>query len=204
MPTEVDRFPEFLESIRDTANRERIASIAGEAVRDQQRFMFGRLVFWSPRAAGDTFMSTGHDHTAIEDGWRYGSVSQTGNGAEASMDNVSEHVDVQRSGTLKKKYEIPHPGTRKQSRPGGLLQTYGKSQLAFWLGSPLKWGVKSARFQKAGFVYMDRVTHLGFGPHGGRDFVEVAAESGRGEMESIARDAGREIAFRPLEEFFSS
>lgn len=199
---EVDRFPELAEAIREYANRERIMGLATGAVEQQRVYMIDKLRDNSPIAGPDTFYDTGHgDHTTIIEGWEYGDSSATGTRASATINNRSEHVDVQRSGTQKKGYPIPHGGGRKPRRPGGLVQTYGKSQVRFWLGPPLKWKVGSARFQKAGFVALDQVDHPGFEPWGGRDFVEVAADRGRPELIRIFSEEMGHV-YKPLEEFF--
>ena len=199
MADEVDRFPELAEAIREYANRERIMRLATGTVEQQRVYMIDKLRDNSPIAGQDTFHDTGHDHTTIIEGWEYGESFATGTRAGATINNRSEHIDWQRSGTAR--HDIPHSATRKPRRPGGLTQTYGKSQVRFWLGPPLKWKVRSARFQKAGFVAFDQVDHPGFEPWGGRDFVEVAADSGRPELIKIFKEEMGHV-YKPLEEFF--
>ena len=201
MADEVDRFPELAEAVREYGNRERIKSLAVGAVEQQRTYMMGKLRDNSPIARPDTYVDTGHSHTTIIEGWEHGESFATGTSVGTTINNRSEHIDVQRSGTQKKGYPIPSGASRKPRRPGGLIQTYGKGQVRFWLGPPLKWPVRSARFRKAGFVSLDQVTHPGFEPWGGRDFVEVAADSGRPELIKIfSEEMGH--TYKPLEEFF--
>lgn len=201
MADEVDRFPELFNAIRDFASVERVKRIAKGVAEQHRAFMIGVLRENSPVAGPDTFVDTGHADRSILESWRYGEFFEGSNFVEAGIANDSPHVNEQRYGTRKKGYAIPHAGARKPSRPGGLTQIYGQSQLRFWLGPPLKWPVRAARFRKGGFVYMDQVRHPGFGPWGGRDFVEVAADEGRPQMVQIFNEEMRGV-YEPLEKFF--
>lgn len=187
---EVDRFGELVDAIRQTADKVRAQKMAQAASRRQGKIAMRWLVDYSPQTTAQTFVTTGHDHTSILKGWRGPFDRPVMDGAESVVSSASEHIDVQRSGTTAKRYPIPKvaPVT---------------SKLEFWLGPPLKWPVRKAKFRKPGFVQMTQVEHPGFEPHGGRDFVERAADQARPEMVKEFSETGYEVAFEPLKRVFS-
>lgn len=195
MPPNLDRFNELISAIRDVANQDRISAATMQAVDRQQRVVYGTLLGNTPRKTGATHVSTGHSHTAIQDGWRKDRSRKIRRGAKMSISNSSEHIDVQRFGTIKKKYQIPLNPTRGFHTPGGRLE--------FWLGAPLKWPVRKAKFRKPGFVNMALVEHPGIRPWGGSDFVERTARDVIPAMKTEAFAASEKIAFEPLKRFFT-
>jgi len=202
---ERDRFPELVEAVRKTLDRERISVMAEEIAVEHQESALVWLTYASPEATSETLMTTGHDHTSIKEGWDTGPVSRTPDGAEATVINRSEHVDWQRSGTAEHIIPFGRSGVESVSQSGDIRRTVGPTRpIAFWLGAPLKWPVHVARFAKTPGIYSFlEVTHPGFGPWGGRDFVEVAADDARPELEYTFRRGMKEV-LRPLEEFFKS
>lgn len=194
MTVERDEFQKLVGAIKKIADPARARTISREAAGRQAEIARGWLYEFSPQAIpARTFMTTGHQHTPISAGWRGPTSRENPDGASSSIFNVSEHIDVQRSGTEKKNYPITPRG------PVGALAAE-PARLVFWLGPPLKWGVRSARFRKPGFVAMTAVTHPGIEPHGGKDFVESAADQARPGMIREFRKAGIRIAFEPLKE----
>jgi hypothetical protein len=194
MSIERDRFGRLVSAITKIANPARARAISRDAAGRQAKIARGWLFEFSPQAIpARTFMTTGHQHTSISAGWRGPTSREEPDGASASVFNISEHVDVQRGGTEKKNYPITPRG------PVGALAAE-PARLIFWLGPPLKWGVRSARFRKPGFVAMTAVIHPGIEPHGGRDFVESASDQARPGMIREFREAGIKIAFEPLGE----
>lgn len=184
MRVRVNRFPQLVRAVEETADRTRAQDISGAGMRLIGRDLHPVMKEFSPKATKETFYTTGHDHTTIYDGWSPPIVDPGGDGAVLRLMNRSEHIDVQRTGTEKRGYKIP-------SNPTGV---------GFWLGSPLKWGRRIPG--PPGFVRFAQITHPGFSPWGGRDFVASAAEEMAGETRSTMESTARTIAFRKLEEFF--
>jgi hypothetical protein len=202
----VNRFGELMGAIRQSLDRERMTGIARDAVLEQQEEAEHQLFIFSPQATPETRVTTGHDHTPIWMGWESLLPEQLPDGAKATVISTSEHVGVQRTGTIKKGYKI-WPGTTGGGTifyPGGGRRRarYGTGRLRFWLGKPLKWPVRVARLRKPGFVAMTVVEHPGFGPWGGRDFVETAVEAAMPKMVEAFLDASIEVT-EPIREFFS-
>ncbi len=200
MPSgDINRFGELVEAIKSTLDQNRLRPHARETAREQGRIAMEWLVDFSPEAIpGRTLVTTGHDHTSIIQGWRGPHDADRPDGAESLITNLSEHVDVQRSGTSIKNYVIA-PRGQAAARAG----FEGSRKLSFWLGAPLIWPVRAAKFRKPGFVEMAQVIHPGFGPHGGKDFVESAADRARPEMAETFHEMAVEVAFEPIEGFFS-
>lgn len=196
MKVVLDRFPELMEAIRETLDSERSKRLARDGVREQQRVAKYWLIKFSPYSTPATFVTTGHDHTSIRSGWRDGQVTDFGNaGAEAVIVNVSEHVDVQRTGIeTEGEYTIPH-------NPTGVV---------FWLGPPLHTPIRSQqhrfKVRQGGFFRFYQITrgwgHGHFGPWRGRDFAEVAAESMSDSLARISDETTEKIAFERLRRFF--
>jgi hypothetical protein len=197
MPDDINRFGELVSAIKATLDQNRFRPHARETARDQGDIAMRWLVDFSPEAIPQqTVMTTGHDHETIKGGWRGPHDSDRPDGAEALITNLSEHVDVQRSGTSVKNYVIAPRGRT------ALTGFTGPAKLSFWLGPPLIWPVRKPKFRVPGFVEMTQVTHPGFGPHGGQDFVERAADRARPEMTETFHEMAVEVAFEPIERFF--
>jgi hypothetical protein len=201
MTIDLDRFDELVRSIRRSLSMERLSAMAQQTVERQQAIAFESLWKHTPQKTRQTFMTTGHeDHTSIGEGWRLDSPERLPDGARAVIRNVSEHVDVQRTGTTKKDYPIT-PGKGVAGPSNSFWMPFEFPRLVFWLGPPLKWPVRAARFRKGGFFSFAQVRHPGFGPWGGKDFVEEATDESRPEMARALREDGKQI-FKPLREFF--
>jgi hypothetical protein len=211
MPIQSDRFEQLTRALRETVDRDRVNALARQASREQQEVAERYLTLFSPRKTSQTHMTTGHDHVEIAEGWDPGPVESTQRGARFSIANRSPHVNWQRFGTG------PHEIWPRESSGGessgrllgkrpfvylgeGTSRGYSP-RLVFWLGPPLRWPVRLARFRKAGFVKMTKVNHPGFEPHGGRDFVMTASEVARPGMVEPVRQATQFI-MEPLREFF--
>jgi hypothetical protein len=194
MTIEVNRFSELVDAIRKIADPFRNAAIAGEGAKRQSRLALEWLIEFSPEAIpGRTLITTGHHHETIVRGWRGPFTQLAFDGAESTITNVSEHIEVQRYGTRDKDYIIPL-GRRSDN-----IDPYARD-LVFWLGPPLIWPVQVPRLRGGDFVYMRLVRHPGLEPHGGKDFVESAADQARPGMVEFFRETGMEIAFKPLED----
>lgn len=115
-------------------------------------------------------------HVPISEGWQRPDVTISGTTAEVLITNVSEHLDVQRTGIL-----TPYTETGPQ---------------LFWY--PLKGG-------GGGRAYFLGVTrnHY-FGPWGGRDFVEEAADQARPDLMEIFRESSYNVAFSALNRHFNA
>jgi hypothetical protein len=204
MTITVDRFDEMVHAIRDSLNKERLAEIARKTVDRQQGIAFEELWDHTPQKTRQTFMTTGHEsHTSIGEGWRLDSPRALPDGAEAVIRNVSEHIDVQRTGTTRKNYPIPNiMAPARGSGPAPGWKPFAHPWMVFWVGPPLKWPARKKKFQSGRFGAFSQVRHPGFGPWGGRDFVEEAADEARPAMIDALRDESREM-FKPAREFFS-
>lgn len=183
----INRFGELIDSIKRIASMAHYGPISQRAAHRQAQLTTPMLIEFSPEAIpGRTLMTTGHSHTPIIAGWRGPFTQGAFDGATSTIENVSEHIDVQRMGTERKNYPIP----------------IRRGMVKFWLGTPLMWPVRKAKFRKPGFVRMAQVIHPGIEPHGGKDFVETVADKVRPELTRVFRDAGMQIAFEPLRKFF--
>lgn len=185
MKVKVNRFPELKKTIERSTKRVVVRSAVRMGVVDLGDEMLPVLREYSPAKTQETFMTTGHDHTTIYDGWSRPEVKMNHlGGVDMQILNRSEHIDVQRTGTEKRGYPIPF-------EPTGVT---------FWLGDPLKWGRRLPG--GPGFVRFNRIKHPGFGPWGGKDFVEEAAESFENRWYSIVVGTVKHAVFREFNKFF--
>lgn len=204
MGIQVNRFDELIAAVERTANMDRLLGVSGNIVEEQTEFAQRELYEFSPRITPGTFMSTGHNHTPISEGWARLPQELSSDSVAVTIVNTSEHVRVQREGTTRKNYPItPRQSSAYGTRlfPGGSRYNLG-SRLFFWIGPPLRWPVRAASFRKGGWAWMTKVEHPGFGPWGGRDFVLDAAEAAQDILVDIFRLSGRDEYLRPLRRFF--
>jgi hypothetical protein len=186
MKVEVNEFPDLQHVISRSTNRIiKSAQVQMELPRLGEKIE-PVLREYSPIAGPDTFMTTGHNHTTIYDGWsRPITRGNPRGGADLMFMNKSEHVEVQRTGTEDRGYPIP-------------LNPTGST---FWLGSPLKWGRSLPG--GPGFVRFPQITHPGIvEPWGGRDFVEEAAEAFDHDWHVIMVEILKKVVFGELDKFF--
>lgn len=187
----VNRFGEIVGSFDFFFGPAELSRIVTGAVKEIQKIARYWLERESPELSFGHYMTTGHDHTPIYQGWVSGPIeSRYGFGGEggvrggarswATIGNKSEHINVQRSGTTKKNYRIP-------ASPDG--------SVTFWLGPPLVWPVRSPRIPGDGrFFRFREVTHPGIKPWGGSDFAERAINNAFPDMNRAfesAMDAAR-------------
>jgi hypothetical protein len=180
MPVKEDRFPRLIDAVEKVADRSRMQDGAEETVESQLWVAENALVDRSPHVTSETFVTTGHERNPIRDSWLSPPPSRERDGAIGAVTSDAEHLDWQREGT--EDHPIP-------TSPTGLW---------FWVGEPLKWPTRQPR---PGFIYRQEVQHPGFGPWGGRDFVEVAAEDAEDTLVNLFVDLGDELAFEPLRSF---
>ena len=185
MPVIKDRFPELADAVEEIADRGRMRDASKETVERQLWFASVALADHSPHVTSETFLTTGHERNPIQDSWVLPPPSSERDGASGTIASESGHIEWQRYGTEKKDYPIEASG------PGGLW---------FWTGPPLKWPSSLP----PGFVNLPAVEHPGFGPWGGRDFVEVAAEDAEPVLNTLFFDMGDSLAYDPLRDFYAA
>ena len=201
-----DEFDQMIVAIREALSKKRLMNIAAIAVRDQQRIAADHLFDHSPEAIlGYTLMTTGHQHISVKQGWENEPPKRDGKGVEAIIINKSEHVRVQMTGTRKKFYQIPHQLGTVSGTVGGAESKRGTQSkgVTFWWGAPLKWrATKVAKFRKPGFVHLRVVSHPGFGPWGGENFVGGAIREAEPAMNRVLDEVRSEV-MRPLRQYFN-
>lgn len=196
MSVQLNRFPDLARSIRKSTDRSRANRVAVDRATEIGNAALHRMIELSPRSVpGITFFTTGHDHTSIVDGWVGPMVREQQDGASVYIENTSEHISVQRTGTNEKGYIIPLG--RRVGRSGP--HEGSRNTLKFWL--PTTNPVQKPKYNVPGFVRMRLVRHPGVEPHGGRDFVVRALDSAKPEIDLARRRMLEEIVY-PLHRFF--
>lgn len=191
MASEVrDRFNALINAVHRVLDEERSEKLGRDAAGMMQEDALEQLERNQPVRDSSTFVDTGHDHTRIETGWRLPRPESSNNSIRAVVENVSEHLEVQRTGIL--------PGTGEYRIPSG------RTFVRFWLGPPLHTPVRDPRAARRGagyFAFPQIIRDWGrghFGPWGGSDFVVRSIDDADRDLEIRFQDMAREIVFRPM------
>lgn len=181
MADTVNRFPELVESVKESASRRRSGEISALAAEAQAAIAIDELRERSPRSSEETLYTTGHEPHHISESWMIMSQDFERGGAGFVIGNSAPHLNAQRYGI----------------DPVDDLSARGPWGLIFWTGGRLRWPSKR-QDGEPGWMRKQSVDHPGFGAWGGSDFVERAAQNMRPDMSRIAAGAGDEIAFGEL------
>jgi hypothetical protein len=166
-----DEFGKLLAAIKLMGDQRRANELFGFAAQLISQRMFIELEkvqpdgseTYHPTRGSEERPSVRHGYTPIASGWEPPNVLFTDKGVRLVLTSKSEHIDVQRFGTKKKNYSIPH----------------GELGVAFWWGTPLPWSpTKTANAVRApGPFWFKQIVHPGIEPYGGKDFVARAWRS---------------------------
>ena len=196
------RIPKFIYTLHQIKNRPRASEINREALNEMGSVTFEFIRRVQPRRTYNTLHPLAADvgnirtHTPISKGWQGPITSGLADGGAVTLlMNRSEHIEFQMEGRQ-----------GPWSIPGSV----------FPIGPPLKWPIINKDIWRRKLLDAERtgnpvnpwlapvkpVSHPGYGPWGGSNFVVRGAEAGRPRRAGIFRGAVLRIGQHPLRQFF--